>query len=669
MSMKRLSALLATATLALCFGASQAVAAEGGSGAGQAAGQSALSGQSASGGSGAYQLGPSNSAGSIRVLSPGDSGDVTQSNNATAASVAANANKTDQTLDQTQTGGGYGSSYGQIAGQEAQNTQKADADATAKQYGAKNDALSIRVLSPGDNGDVDQSNSVGAGALAANGNKTDQTTDQSQSGGGIGSDATQIAGQAADNHQKADADATAVQVKPTNSASSIRVLSPGDDGDVTQSNNSTALAAALNGNKTDQSIDQSQGAAPMDAAKSAEAERGTAPSYGSDSTQIAGQAAENKQSADADATAVQVKPTNTASSIRVLSPGDGGDVTQSNNATGLAAALNGNKTDQSIDQSQGGAPKEPAKTEDAKSVYPSGSSYTQIAGQSADNKQSADADATAVQIKPTNTATSIRVLSPGDDGDVTQSNNAIALGIAANGNKTDQSIDQSQGGGSYEPAKEDAKSSHPSGSSYTQIAGQEAGNYQKADADATAVQVKPSNTASSIRVLSPGDDGDVTQSNNAVALGAALNLNDTEQTIDQQQSGSGHGSDYLQVAGQGAWSGQHADADAKAIQLGAKNEYTPVRVLSPNGKKGKKGKKGKHEKEMSKEDGGSVEQSNSVGAFALALNLNKTHQPLRQTQSGRGGSSGLQVGGQGAWSSQYGSADAFGLQGVMRSKK
>jgi hypothetical protein len=665
--MKRLSALVATAVLALCFGASQAVAAEGDSGAGQAAGQSALSGQSASGGSGAYQLGPSNSAGSIRVLSPGDSGDVTQSNNTTAATVAANANKTDQTVDQTQTGGGYGSSYAQIAGQEAKSTQKADADATAKQVGAKNDALSIRVLSPGDDGDVNQSNSVGAGALAANGNRTDQTTDQTQPGGGMGSDATQIAGQEAGNYQDADADATAVQVKPTNTASSIRVLSPGDDGDVTQSNSATALAAALNGNKTDQSIDQSQGAAPMETAKAAETERGTAPSYGSDSTQIAGQAADNKQSADADATAVQVKPTNTASSIRVLSPGDGGDVTQSNNATGLAAALNGNKTDQSIDQSQGGAPKEPAKVEDAKSVYPSGSSYTQIAGQSADNKQSADADAKAVQIKPSNTATSIRVLSPGDDGDVTQSNDATAVGIAANGNWTDQSIDQSQGGGSYEPAKEDgkdSKSSHPSGSSYTQIAGQEAGNYQDADADATAVQVKPTNTASSIRVLSPGDDGDVTQSNSTTALAAALNLNATDQSIDQSQAGSGHGSDYLQVAGQGAWSGQKADADATAIQLGAKNEYTPVRVLSPNGKK-----KGKHDEKMSKEHGGSVEQSNSVGALGLALNLNKTHQPLRQTQSGRGGSSGLQVGGQGAWSSQYGSADAFGLQGVMRSKK
>ena len=646
--MKRLSALIATAVLALCFGASQAVAAEGDSGAGQAAGQSALSGQSASGGSGAYQLGPSNNAGSIRVLSPGDSGDVTQSNTTTAAAVAANANKTDQTVDQTQTGGGYGSNNAQIAGQEAQNKQDADADATAKQIGANNDASSIRVLSPGDNGNVTQSNSASAGALAANGNKTDQTVDQSQTGGGKGSDYTQIAGQSAENKQKADADAKAVQVKPSNSATSIRVLSPGDDGDVTQSNDATALSAALNGNKTDQSIDQSQGSAPMDAAKADDSKDMSHPS-GSDYTQIAGQSADNHQSADADAKAVQVKPSNTATSIRVLSPGDDGDVTQSNSTTGLAVALNGNKTDQSIDQSQGGAPKEPAKVEDAKSVYPSGSSYTQIAGQSAENKQSADADATAVQIKPTNTATSIRVLSPGDDGDVTQSNDATAVGIAANGNKTSQSTTQSQGGG-Y-------------GSDYAQIAGQEAGNYQKADADATAVQVKPTNSASSIRVLSPGDDGDVTQSNSTTALAAALNLNHTDQSIDQQQSGSGHGSDYLQVAGQGTWSGQHADADAKAIQLGAKNEYTPVRVLSPNGKKGK------HERKPSKKDGGSVEQSNSVGAVGLALNLNKTHQPLRQTQSGRGGSSGLQVGGQGSWSSQYGSADAFGLQGVMRSKK
>ena len=649
--MKRLSALVATVVLALCFGAGQAVAMEGGSGAGQDAGQSAGSGQSASGGSGAYQMGPRNSAGSIRVLSPGDSGNVTQSNNTTAGAIAANGNKTEQAVDQSQTGGGYGSDATQIAGQEAQNAQHADADATAKQIGAKNDALSIRVLSPGDDGDLTQSNSTSAGALAANGNKTEQSTDQSQAGGGYGSDATQIAGQSADNRQSADADAKAVQVKPTNTASSIRVLSPGDGGDVSQSNDATAVGIAANGNKTDQSIDQSQGTEKEPVV--AEDAKSVYPS-GSSSTQIAGQSADNRQSADADAKAVQVKPTNTASSIRVLSPGDDGDVTQSNNATGLAVALNGNKTEQSIDQSQGGAQYEPARTEDAKRVDPSGSSYTQIAGQSAENKQSADADATAVQIKPSNTASSIRVLSPGDDGDVTQSNDATAVGIAANGNKTEQSIDQSQAGvGGY-------------GSDYAQIAGQEAGNYQKADADATAVQVKPSNTASSIRVLSPGDDGDVTQSNSTTALAAALNLNHTDQSIDQQQSG-GHGSDYLQVAGQGAWSGQHADADATAIQLGAKNEYTPVRVLSPNHKDRKHGK-GEKREDAKPSHGGSVEQSNAVGAFGLALNLNGTHQSLRQAQAGHG-SSGLQVGGQGSWSGQYGSAAAFGLQGVMRAKE
>ena len=50
---------------------------------------------------------------------------------------------------------------------------------------------------------------------------------------------------------------------------------------------------------------------------------------------------------------MQVKPENAASSIRVLSPGDGGDVTQSNDAVAIGAALNGNETKQSVDQTQG----------------------------------------------------------------------------------------------------------------------------------------------------------------------------------------------------------------------------------------------------------------------------------------------------------------------------
>ena len=728
--MKRMTTLLGALVLALWFGAGQAAADEGG-GAAQAAGQSAPSGQMADAKGGAYQAGPTNGASSTRVLSPGNDGAVSQSNTTTAAAIAANANKTSQDTTQSQTGGTPGSDYAQIAGQEAKNKQDANADATAVQKAPSNDAQSIRVLSPGNGGDLTQSNSATAGAAALNGNETDQSTDQSQNGSGYGSDSTQVAGQAASNDQSADADATAVQVKPSNTASSIRVLSPGNDGDVSQSNDATAIGIAANGNKTDQSIDQSQGGATPAYGEARKPDEKSG--YGSDSTQVAGQAASNKQDANADATAVQVKPSNTASSIRVLSPGDGGNVSQSNSTTAVAAALNGNKTDQSIDQSQSGGSKsgyDDGGKVDGKSgkgsastqvagqaasndqsadadatavqVKPSntassirvlspgndgdvsqsndataigiaangnktdqsidqeqsgsgqGSDYTQIAGQEASNKQDADADATAVQVKPSNSNQSIRVLSPGNDGDVSQSNNATALGIAANGNETDQSIDQSQGGHSSAPSdarKPDEKSGYGSdkGSDYTQVAGQEASNKQDADADATAVQLKPSNSNQSIRVLSPGNDGKVTQSNSTTAVAAALNANKTDQSIDQSQTGGGHGGSYLQVAGQGAWSKQDADAGAAAFQFGASNENTPIREGSPGG-------------------GGSVEQSNEVTALAAALNLNETCQRLMQSQTGYGSDS-LQVSGQGSWDDQRGGAWSRAIQGGKKKKQ
>jgi hypothetical protein len=773
--MKRISTLFASALLALCFGVGQAAAEEPAGGADQAAGQFADSGQMADGDGDAYQSGAANRAFDIRVLSPGDSGDVTQSNSATAFGIAANDNDTSQSLDQSQTGGGYGSDYAQVAGQAATSEQDADADATAKQIEPTNQASSIRVLSPGDNGDVTQSNDATAGAIAKNDNDTHQDTDQSQSGGGSGSDYTQIAGQAAANDQDADADAKAVQLHPSNTASSIRVLSPGDDGDVTQSNSTTAFAIAKNDNDTKQSIDQSQGAvaapakAPAydskekdgtskgsdytqiagqkaDSDQKADADAkavqvkpsNTAASirvlspgdngdvtqsndatavgiakndnetkqtidqsqpggYGSAYTQIAGQKADNDQKADADAKAVQVKPSNTAASIRVLSPGDDGDVTQSNSTTAIAAALNDNETKQSIDQTQGSSKPDmaaPAKGGymDGKDGYgkdgkKDGSSYTQIAGQKADNDQKAFADATAVQIKPSNVNAPVRVLSKGDGGDVEQSNDAIALGIAKNDNETKQSIDQTQGGGMG------------SGSDYVQVAGQEADSEQKADADAFALQWKPSNVNAPVRVLSKGDDGDVTQSNSTAAIAAALNDNDTKQSIDQLQvGGRGHGSDYVQVAGQGSWSKQKADADATAIQLGASNVNAPVRVGSKSdGGKGHDGKghdgkghdskghdskghddkghdskghdsKG-HDKGHGKmNDGGSVEQSNSVGAFGLALNSNETRQWLDQVQFGYG-SLYLQVGGQGSWSDQDSDVMSFAKQGRMRNKK
>ena len=265
-----------------------------------------------------------------------------------------------------------------------------------------------------------------------------------------------------------------------------------------------------------------------------------------------------------------------------------------------------------------------------------GSDDTQVAGQEATNDQSANAGAAAVQVKPSNTASSIRVLSPGNDGDVSQSNSATAVGIAANLNLTGQSIDQEQTGSGY-------------GSDHTQVAGQEASSKQSADAGALAVQLKPSNTNQSIRVLSPGDDGDVSQSNSTTAVAAALNLNETSQSIDQSQTGGGHGGSALQVAGQGAWSRQGADAGAAAFQFGASNENAPIRVLSPGGS-------------------GSVEQSNDVTALAVALNLNETCQALMQSQSGHG-SDYTQVAGQGSWDDQRGGAWSHAIQGGMPKQK
>ena len=169
-------------------------------------------------------------------------------------------------------------------------------------------------------------------------------------------------------------------------------------------------------------------------------------------------------------------------------------------------------------------------------------------------------------MKPSNTASSIRVLSPGNDGDVSQSNDATAVGIAANLNKTDQSIEQSQGGSSApsDARKPDEKSY--GGSSYTQVAGQDASNHQDADADATAVQVKPTNTASSIRVLSPGNGGRrlaveqhhrdrggaERQQDGPVDRAEPAAVRPPRADARKPDEKSGHGSEYTQIAGQAA---------------------------------------------------------------------------------------------------------------------
>ena len=541
------------------------------------------------------------------MLSPGDGGDVEQSNSADADATAANGNLTGQDIDQSQGGApapvsapapcGCESAGGtQVAGQSNDSDQSAHAGAAAVQEQPSNTAVGIRVLSPGDDGDVEQSNSADADATAANGNLTGQDIDQSQGGGG----GTQIAGQANDSDQSAHAGAVAVQAKPSNTAVGIRVLSPGDGGDVSQSNSADADATAANGNLTHQSIDQTQGGTRCGC-------------YSDGGTQVAGQSNDSDQSADAGALAAQKHPSNTAVGIRVLSPGDDGDVSQSNDASAKAGAVNLNGTGQSIDQSQSGS-----------------DGGTQVAGQKNSSDQSAGAGAFAVQEKPSNTAVGIRVLSPGDGGDVSQSNSADADATAANGNLTHQSIDQTQGGtrcGCYSDGG-------------TQVAGQSNGNWQAAGGIAVAAQDHPSNTAVGIRVLSPGYDGDVEQSNSADADALAANGNFTHQSIDQYQGGGapcGCGADGTQVAGQANTSGQHAFALGAVAQFRPSNSASATKVGDGVGC-GCDSRLSRIERSGS----GDVSQSNDASAWAGALNLNATGQSIDQTSS----TGGTQVAGQ-----------------------
>jgi hypothetical protein len=330
--------------------------------------------------------------------------------------------------------------------------------------------------------------------------------------------------------------------------------------------------------------------------------------------QTASQDAGSAQLATSASGATQVDPSNSNISVRVLSPGDDGSVTQSNSATSDASSTNSNSTSQDESQSQP-------------------SSGIQTADQAASNYQAAGALSSAYQTGATNQNVDVRVLSPGDNGAVTQSNAVDSTADSTNTNTTDQTGDQTQTGGSgcgCTPApltpsgQSTATTPASSGGSGggVQSSDQSAQNAQLAGAASSADQVDPTNSNLGVRVLSPGDNGSVKQSNKDTSTADATNTNSTSQTSDQDPTGGSSqcgcgGPDAIQVAKQSAGNAQIAAAGSEAIQLGAKNENSPVRVLSHG-------------------DDGSVTQSNSVDSTADASNSNTTTQTSDQDQSGSG---------------------------------
>ena len=404
----------------------------------------------------------------------------------------------------------------QTIGQGNSSSQSADADATSMQLGPSNQNIVVRVLSPGDDGNVTQSNSSDAAADASNTNTTGQSAVQQAAGG----NAAQEIGQVNGNEQQADADATSTQIKPSNDNIVVRVLSPGDGGDVTQSNSSQAGAKAGNSNGTTQAAEQV--AAPGCGCKG-------------DVLQLIGQANRNKQSANADATSKQVKPSNSNIAVRVLSPGNDGHVKQSNSSKATAMSGNTNATDQKATQNAGG----PSMAERCGC---NGGLVLQATGQLNSNEQQADADATSTQVAPSNTNIPVRVLSPGYGGNVDQSNSSTADAQAGNRNQTGQQA--TQNAGSPKCGCEHADKA----GLVIQAIGQENGNHQAADADATSEQKHASNVNAPVsigglghampvvadmlaRLMYPA--GSVKQSNDSLAGSMAANANATRQGASQ----------------------------------------------------------------------------------------------------------------------------------------
>src|SRR5262249_39966671 len=154
---------------------------------------------------------------------------------------------TKQSVDQDQGGsscGCHGSEGGvQASKQDASTDQAALAASSATQIKPSNSNISVRVLSKGDNGSVNQSNSASSEANASNDADAQESASRDPRGAGSGD---QVATQKADTEQLAVGVSSAKQIEPSNSNDSVRVLSKGDDGKVMQSNDVSSEANASN---------------------------------------------------------------------------------------------------------------------------------------------------------------------------------------------------------------------------------------------------------------------------------------------------------------------------------------------------------------------------------------------------------------------------------------
>ena len=217
--MRRLITTLAATLAALVAGTGTAIAAN----PVESSTQSSSTDQAALAESSATQVDPTNQNISVRVLSPGNDGAVSQSNEAESSATAANTAATTQNASQAELACGCIIPTGLTSGKTG--------DVLAGAMQAAGTAAAPATAAPS-TGSSAQSNDASSAGTAANTAPTAQTATQSAAGtGGV-----QSSQQNAATDQTAAAASSATQDHPSNSNISVRVLSPGDDGAVSQSN-------------------------------------------------------------------------------------------------------------------------------------------------------------------------------------------------------------------------------------------------------------------------------------------------------------------------------------------------------------------------------------------------------------------------------------------------
>ena len=229
--------------------------------------------------------------------------------------------------------GGPGGAVSQ-SGTATQVAPVAVAPAVSAQVAPVNVNLPVRVASPGDEGQVSQSNDSAARAQADNAAVVEQ--DAAAQGGskkGSGGGSVAQSGSATQVAPVAVAPAVSAQVAPVNVNAPVRVLSEGDSGEVDQQNSSSARAGVSN---------------EAVVAQRASAGHGGAVSQSGSATQVL-------PVAIAPAISAQVAPVNLNAPVRVLSPGDAGSVSQSNDSAARARAGNGALVLQSAGERKKGA--------------------------------------------------------------------------------------------------------------------------------------------------------------------------------------------------------------------------------------------------------------------------------------------------------------------------